>query len=167
MPDKRFPGVAADYCQKWKNELAAAPFIAAQQKRTLFPTEQGMTRQPTSGGILLRHTPELKETLMKVTTAASIALLSLGLASAGIARADQANYPEITTPSTQSRAGVVQALRVAQSQGLVIAGEQGSYPGSRAEAPALTRAQVLNELKQAKSAGLLTIGDRGQYPRML
>lgn len=104
---------------------------------------------------------------MKVATAASIALLSLGLASAGIARADQASYPEIVTPSTQSRADIVQALRMAQSQGLVVVGEQTSYPGSQAGDQALTRAQVLNELNQAKSAGLLTIGDNGQYPRTL
>ena len=104
---------------------------------------------------------------MKVTTAASIALLFPGLASAGIARADQANYPEIVTPSTQSRAEVVQALRVAQSQGLVVAGEQSDYPASQAEGRALSRAQVLNELKQARSAGLLTVGDGAQYPGVL
>lgn len=109
----------------------------------------------------------VKETIMKVATATSIALLSLGLASAGIARADQVNYPEIVTPSTQSRADIVQALRMAQSQGLVVVGEQTSYPGSQAGDQALTRAQVLNELSQAKSAGLLTIGDNGQYPRTL
>ncbi|MGA0584968.1 MAG: DUF4148 domain-containing protein [Castellaniella sp.] len=104
---------------------------------------------------------------MKVTTATSIALLSLGLASAGVARADQASYPEIVTPSTQSRAEVVQALRVAQSQGLVVEGEQSDYPGSQAEGRTLSRAQVLNELRQARSAGLLTIGDSAQYPGIL
>ncbi|MGB6008055.1 DUF4148 domain-containing protein [Castellaniella sp.] len=104
---------------------------------------------------------------MKVTTAASIAILSLGLASVGIAQADEANYPEIVTPSTQTRAEVVQALRVAQSQGLVTVSEQADYPQLQSEGPALTRAQVLNELKEAKSAGLLTIGESGQYPQML
>lgn len=42
------PGVTADYRQKWKNEFTLAWFIAAQQKRTLFPTEQGMTHQAES-----------------------------------------------------------------------------------------------------------------------
>ncbi|WP_322998778.1 DUF4148 domain-containing protein [Castellaniella sp.] len=104
---------------------------------------------------------------MKVATAASIAILSLGLASAGIAQADEANYPEIVTPSTQSRAEVVQALRLAQSQGLVTVGEHGNYPQLQADDQALTRAQVLKELDQAKSAGLVSIGESSQYPQAL
>jgi hypothetical protein len=39
------PLVTPDYHQKWKNELASALFIPVQQKRTLFPSEQDMTRQ--------------------------------------------------------------------------------------------------------------------------
>ena len=104
---------------------------------------------------------------MKVATAASIAVLSLGLASAGIAQADQSNYPEIATPSTQTRAEVVHELRVAQSQGLVTVGEQADYPQLQSEGPALTRAQVLNELHEAESAGLFFIGNSMQYPQTM
>lgn len=96
---------------------------------------------------------------MKVATAASIAVLSMGLASAGIAQADQAYYPEIPTASTQSRAEVIQALRLAQSQGQVTVGEQADYPQLQSDEPALTRAQVLQELEQAKTAGLMAIGN--------
>jgi len=117
--------------------------------------------------VLLLHTLNVKETIMKVATAASIAVLSLGLASAGIAQADQTNYPEIVTPSTQTRAEVVQALRVAQSQGLVTVGEQADYPQLQSEGPALTRAQVLNELHEAESAGLFFIGNSMQYPQTM
>ncbi|MGB6242754.1 MAG: DUF4148 domain-containing protein [Castellaniella sp.] len=104
---------------------------------------------------------------MKVATAASVAILSLGLASAGIAQAEDNSYPEIVTPSTQTRTEVVQELRVAQSQGLVYAGEQNDYPQLQSEDPSLTRAQVLNELKEAKHAGLLSAGEDNQYPNVL
>lgn len=104
---------------------------------------------------------------MKVTTAASVAILSLGLASAGIAQADEAYYPEIVTSSTQTRAEVVQELRLAQSQGQVIEGEHADYPQLHSNTPALTRAQVLEELEQARSAGLVTVGESEQYPQTL
>lgn len=103
---------------------------------------------------------------MKVATTTLIAL-SLSLASVGIAQADQSNYPEIATPSTQSRAEVVNALHLAQSQGLVIMGQTSDYPRLQNEGSSLTRSQVANELHEAKNTGLLSIGDHGQYPRML
>ncbi|MGB6007128.1 DUF4148 domain-containing protein [Castellaniella sp.] len=103
---------------------------------------------------------------MKVAATAIVAL-SLGLASVGIAQADEANYPEIVTPSTQTRAEVVQALQVAQSQGLVTTGEHTDYPRLQNDGSSLTRAQVLNELQQAKSAGLVSIGEDNQYPNVL
>ncbi|MGB6241463.1 MAG: DUF4148 domain-containing protein [Castellaniella sp.] len=105
---------------------------------------------------------------MKITAAASIAILSLGLASAGIAQAENNSYPETVTPSTQTRAEVVQDLRLAQSQGLITAGEDNSYPQLQADGPSMTRTQVLKELENAKRAGLVSSGENhNQYPQVL
>lgn len=101
---------------------------------------------------------------MKTVTAASIAILSLGLASAGIAQADQGNYPEIVTPSTQTRAEVVHALRVAQSQGLVTEGRQPDYPQLQTNGPSLSRAQVLAQLKQAELDGQVVFENTTLHP---
>lgn len=102
---------------------------------------------------------------MKVAASTLIAL-SLSFASVGIAQADQSNYPETVTPSTQSRAEVVNALRLAQTQGLVATGQQSDYPRLQNDESSLTRAQVLNDLHEAKSAGLFSIGEHGQYPML-
>ena len=101
---------------------------------------------------------------MRTVTAASIAVLSLGLASAGIAQADQSNYPEVVTPSTQTRAEVVHELRVAQSQGLVTARERTDYPRLQAGGPALSRAQVLAQLRQAEIAGQVIVDNTAVHP---
>ncbi|MGB6007601.1 DUF4148 domain-containing protein [Castellaniella sp.] len=101
---------------------------------------------------------------MKVATAASIAALALGLASAGIAQADQAYYPEVVTPSTQTRADVVHALRVAQSQGLVTEGQQPDYPQLQTNGPTLSRAEVLRQLTQAELAGQVVEDNTPLHP---
>lgn len=101
---------------------------------------------------------------MKAITAASIAVLSLGLASAGMAQADQSDYPEIVTPSTHTRAQVVQALRVAQSEGLATEGGLSNYPQIQNKGPSLTRTQVLAQLKQAELAGQVIVDNTEVHP---
>lgn len=101
---------------------------------------------------------------MKTVTAVSIALLTLGLGSAGIAQADQGNYPDIVTPSTQTRAEVVHALRVAQSQGLVTEDQQPDYPQLQTGGPSLSRAQVLAQLRQAELDGQAVLDNTALHP---
>lgn len=123
---------------------------------------------------------------MKVT--ATLAALSLGLASVGLAQAadlsraevvqqlhaaqaqgivtigEQGNYPIESTPSTLSRAEVVNALRLAQAQGQVEFGEHTQYPQIQHEGASKTRAQVLTELATARTDGAVIISDNEQYP---
>jgi|GEM_PF-2253858 len=123
---------------------------------------------------------------MKVT--ATLAALSLGLASVGLAQAadltraevvqqlheaqaqglvtigEQGNYPVESAPSTLSRSEVVNALRLAQAQGQVEFGEQAHYPQARSEGAAKTRAQVLAELAAARADGSVIIGESEHYP---
>ncbi|WP_322999865.1 DUF4148 domain-containing protein [Castellaniella sp.] len=101
---------------------------------------------------------------MKTVTAASIAVLSLGLVSAGMAQADQSNYPDVVTPSTQTRAEVVHELRVAQSEGQVTEGEQTNYPQLQTGGPALSRAQVLAQLRQAEINGQVIVDNTAVHP---
>lgn len=113
---------------------------------------------------LLHPCVNMKETIMKTITAASIAVLSLGLASAGIAQADQSNYPNVMAPSTQTRAEVVHELRVAQSEGLVTEGEKTDYPQLQTNGPTLNRAQVLAQLRQAELAGQVIVDNTAVHP---
>ncbi|WP_368655504.1 DUF4148 domain-containing protein [Castellaniella ginsengisoli] len=123
---------------------------------------------------------------MKVT--ATLAALSLGLASAGLAHAadltraqvveqlhaaqaqglvtigEQAAYPADATPSTLSRTEVVNALRLAQAQGQLAFGEQAHYPRSQTEGASKTRNQVLAELAAARADGSVIIGESEHYP---
>lgn len=73
---------------------------------------------------------------MKVT--ATLAALSLGLASVGLAQA-----------ADLTRAEVVQQLHEAQAQGLVTIGEQGNYPVESAPST-LSRSEVVNALRLAR-----------------
>lgn len=186
--------MASDYSQKWKAEFALTQFIAAQQKRTLASIEAGLKRNAESpsrpaSSIHLN----MKETIMKVAiTAATLAALSLGLATAGIAQAAETApsltraqvvqqlhearaqglvqigehaYPvEQAAHSDTTRAEVVADLRQAQARGLVSFSEQADYPASSADTQPLSRTQVLNELREARSAGLLTEGEDPSYP---
>ena len=100
---------------------------------------------------------------MKAT--ATIAALTLGLASVGMAQAadlqdytfsstNQA-YPVDTAHSTRSRADVLNELHLAEAQGQVaLAGEQANlnYPQLQ-EGTAKTRAQVQSELASARNEG--------------
>jgi len=185
--------MASDYSQKWKAEFALTQFIAAQQKRTLASIEAGLKRNAESPSRpASQHSPDMKETIMKVAVTATLAALSLGLATAGIAQAGEAApsltraqvvqqlheaqaqglvqigehaYPvEQASHSDTTRAEVVAELRQAQARGLVSFGEQADYPASSVDAQPLTRAQVLNELREARSAGLLTEGEDPSYP---
>ncbi|MFV0282453.1 MAG: DUF4148 domain-containing protein [Castellaniella sp.] len=123
---------------------------------------------------------------MKVT--ATLAALSIGLASVGLAQAadlsraqvveqlqvaqsqglvisnDLSNYPVQSTPSTLSRTEVVNALHLAQAQGQVKIGEQIHYPNIQAKGPSETRTQVLAELNTARADGSLIIGESENYP---
>ncbi len=123
---------------------------------------------------------------MKVT--ATLAALSLGFASIGLAQAadltraqvveqlhaaqaqgivtigEHPGYPVESTPSTQSRAEVVNALRLAQAQGQVAFGEQAHYPQLQSEGASKTRAQVLAELAAARADGSVIIGESEHYP---
>ena len=123
---------------------------------------------------------------MKVT--ATLAALSLGLASVGLAQAadlsraevvqqlheaqaqgvvtigDQPGYPVESAPSTLSRSEVVNALRLAQAQGQVELGEQAHYPQVPAEGASKSRAQVLAELAAARTDGSVIVGESEQYP---
>lgn len=65
---------------------------------------------------------------MKVA-ATTLLALSMGLACIGTARADRDPYfPDTMTPSTETRAQVLQELRMAQSRGQVIMDQDANYP---------------------------------------
>lgn|SRR5690606_8786729 len=120
---------------------------------------------------------------MKAT--ATLAALTLGLASVGLAQAadltraqvldqlheaqaqglvnmgDNQPYPMDTATSTRSRADVINELRLAQAQGLVVAGgEQATldYP-QIAQGTPKSRTEVRAELAAARAAGQLFFTD--------
>lgn len=125
---------------------------------------------------------------MKVS--AILTAITLGLAGAGLAQAaqttptalasapvvsetqgpeigsHQTNYPAINTPSTQTRAEVVQALRDYQARGGLVGVHDYSYPHLQANGPAATRAQVVSELHQAESQGLALGSHEPNYPSL-
>lgn len=88
---------------------------------------------------------------MKVT--ATLAALSLGLASVGLAQA-----------ADLTRAEVVQQLHEAQAQGLVTIGEQGNYPVESAPST-LSRSEVVNALRLAQAQGQVEFGEQAHYPQ--
>lgn len=101
---------------------------------------------------------------MKV--AITLATLTLGLASAGLAYAEEPYYPignATSTSSTVTRAQVLSELRVADAAGELQAGQQPYYPMEAARSTK-SRAQVLSELRVAQAAGELQTGELPYYP---
>ncbi|CAM5220124.1 hypothetical protein CDEF62S_00573 [Castellaniella defragrans] len=102
---------------------------------------------------------------MKV--AITLATLALGLATAGLAYAEEPYYPMINAPSVATRAQVVQQLHQAENDGLANAvGHQPYYPTTVAHS-SKSRTQVLSELRLSETTGELQSGKLPYYPRSL
>ncbi|OZI40444.1 hypothetical protein CEG14_01365 [Bordetella genomosp. 1] len=95
---------------------------------------------------------------------ALFAAVALSAAFAGTAQAGELDYPAAdTSVSTLTRAQVVADLKLAKSQGLVAATEQGDPIVAGTEVSQLSRAQVRRELSSARAAGLESSGEL-DYP---